>query len=241
MKKSKSVIYFVSVLLAIFIIVVGARAFSGFIGEFTSDARRKLALKEDTQAVELLVLVNRKNSFENRNSGLVSVYENKTGSYYVKDKTVLVDERIIKPLNKMMDDFYKHSGLKTVNVISGYRSVEYQKELYEKIKAQNGADYAKRYCAKPKYSEHHTGLAIDLGIYHSDNGSSENFNGKGEYSWFYDNCYRYGFILRYDENKEDITGIAFEPWHFRYVGVKAATNMHKDKLCLEEYLAEQTH
>ncbi|MCM1545268.1 MAG: D-alanyl-D-alanine carboxypeptidase family protein, partial [Ruminococcus sp.] len=65
---------------------------------------------------------------------------------------------------------------------------------------------------------------------------SGNFTGEGDYGWFYENSWKYGFVRRYDENKQDITGIGYEPWHFRYVGKDNAKYMYEHKLCLEEYV-----
>ena len=92
-----------------------------------------------------------------------------------------------------------------------------------------------RYVAQPGGSEHHTGYALDLNIYHSD-GTSEEYDGTGEYAWINDNCQNYGLVVRYATDKADITGIGNEPWHFRYVGIPHATQMVKEGLCLEEYI-----
>lgn len=184
-----------------------------------------------------LVLVNADHPFCGKPKELVCVFENKTKSYFVKDKNVYIHKSAMTALNDMMDDFYNETGLKTVNVISAYRSIESQADLYDKIEFSYGKDYAEKYAQKPQYSEHHTGLAIDLGIFHSEDGSSETFDGSGKYKWFLENCQDYGFILRYEKEKEDITGINYEAWHFRYVGKKAAKYISENNLCLEEYLA----
>lgn len=197
------------------------------------------AKKPKSGTPNLLVVVNSENKFQNRESGLVSVYDYKTSSYLVKDTNVKVDERMMQPLNDMMDAFYKVTGKSDVNVISGYRSIESQKDLYKEIEGSYGSDYAKRFCQKPGYSEHQTGLAVDFAIYHTSTGVSEDFKGQGDYAWFYENSYKYGFIRRYEENKESITGIGYEPWHFRYVGKKAAKEMKESGLCLEEYVSNK--
>lgn len=219
------------------------------IGELTSAAATtanntehlvttsKPAEKPKSGNPDLLVLVNSEHKFQNRESGLVSIYDYKTKSYLVKDTNVKVDKRIMTPLNEMMDAFYNATGKNDVNIISGYRSIESQKDLYEEIKQQYGSSYAKRFCQKPGSSEHHTGLAVDFAIYHTSTGVSEDFKGQGDYAWFYENSYKYGFIRRYEEDKESLTGIGYEPWHFRYVGKKAAKEMKESGMCLEEYVA----
>ena len=85
-------------------------------------------------------------------------------------------------------------------------------------------------------SEHHTGLAVDLAIYNVEDGSSADFDGKGEYEWFLKNAHRFGFILRYPKEKESITGIGYEPWHFRFVGLPHSYYIEENGLCLEEYI-----
>ncbi|MBQ8028492.1 MAG: M15 family metallopeptidase [Clostridia bacterium] len=191
-----------------------------------------------TTKTDSLILVNKSNPFYSTPSDLVSVYENKNNCYLVRDTGVSVQKQMMKPLNDMMEAFYKKTKLKTVNVISGYRSVERQQEIYAEKKLLFGKSYADKYVQKPGSSEHHTGLAVDLALYYSENGTSEDFLGTGEYSWFKNNCHKFGFILRYEADKEDITGISFEPWHFRYVGKKAAKYIYENGLCLEEYCSE---
>ena len=85
--------------------------------------------------------------------------------------------------------------------------------------------------ARPGYSEHQLGLALDIiAEYGGDSNAT--------WTWLKENCWRYGFILRYPADKEDVTGISFEPWHFRYVGVSTAREITEQGLCLEEYLGQ---
>lgn len=189
----------------------------------------------DKKAPKLLTVVNSKHKFGNRDSGLVNIYDFKTRSYLVKSVDLKVDKRVMNPLNEMMDEFFKATGKSDVNIISGYRSIESQEELYKSMEKTHGKRYAERYCQIPGGSEHHTGLAIDLSIYDVDTGKTTDFKDQDEYSWFYENSWEYGFIRRYEEEKESITGIAYEPWHFRYVGKKAAKEMFSSGKCLEEY------
>ena len=89
------------------------------------------------------------------------------------------------------------------------------------------------YSARPGHSEHQTGRAIDLS---GSFGSLNDFIRTPEGPWVNDNCYKYGFILRYTAEKQDKTGIIPEPWHYRYVGVEAATKIHEENICLEEFI-----
>lgn len=249
MKMKKFLIYTVAIVLAVIVINFAIDKLPDFISEATTAVSLQNAenhtesvnTKPETthnkiQSTPDLILVNSEHSFKSVPNDLVCILDNKTSSYYVKDRNVLVQKKIMKPLNDMMDAFYKETGLKTVNVISGYRSIESQEEIYKRNVKTHGADYAKKFVQKPGYSEHHTGLAIDLALYYKNDGSSGDFTGEGKYSWFYENSWKYGFVRRYDESKQDITGIGYEPWHFRYVGKNNAKHMYKNNLCLEEYV-----
>ncbi|MDR0918468.1 MAG: M15 family metallopeptidase, partial [Oscillospiraceae bacterium] len=87
--------------------------------------------------------------------------------------------------------------------------------------------------AKPGFSEHETGFAFDLAVLNGD--TRMDFTGEDEYSWIQENAHKFGFILRYNKDKVGLTGIAYEPWHYRYVGIPHATYMYENNLCLEEY------
>lgn len=115
-------------------------------------------------------------------------------------------------------------------VKSGFRSYSTQKSLYDKYVKRDGAAAADRYSARAGHSEHQTGLAFDINKAHSS------FAGSPEAIWLAANCYKYGFIIRYPEGKEAITGYIYEPWHIRYLGVETATAVYNSGLCLEEYL-----
>ncbi len=164
---------------------------------------------------------------------LVTVASKRTKNYAVKDDSLQVRDLIMPSLNSMMDDFVSATGLKNVVVISGHRTVEYQQTLYDNDLERTGKDYSDE-VARPGESEHHTGLTFDLAIMEND--TSKFFDGSGEYSWMHENCENYGFVIRYPEEKEDITKIIHEPWHYRYVGNVHAKVMTENNLCLEEYI-----
>ena len=115
---------------------------------------------------------------------------------------------------------------------SAYRSYEDQVELCDTYAKLYGEDYVRRYVASPGFSEHQTGLGLDIG-----STSVSIFANSKEYVWMQDNAYKYGFIMRYPKKYIPYTGINNEPWHYRYVGVKIATYMHENNISFEEYYA----
>lgn len=135
------------------------------------------------------------------------------------------------------------NGVTDVTVTSAYRSYSYQDYLFNLYCEQNQHSFATReecekyvltFSTKPGTSEHQSGLCVDM---HNIPSAQEYFAEKPEAKWLAENCYRFGFILRYPKDKTEITKITFEPWHFRFVGRDAATEMHELGLCLEEYIA----
>lgn len=148
------------------------------------------------------------------------------------------DARAIDKLNEMMKSMRK-AGITNVWIQSSYRSVERQKNLYDEsvnkyMKNGKSCEEAKalteKLINKPGSSEHNLGLAVDF------NKVEKNFKKTKGYKWLMENAEEYGFILRYPEEKEDITGISYEPWHWRYVGKEHAKRMNELNLCLEEYI-----
>lgn len=134
-------------------------------------------------------------------------------------------------LEKMIKDMEKEN----LHIIleSAYRSYSYQVFLYNKYKDKDGITIADTYSARPGYSEHQLGLSFDL---RTKEFSYENFEKSREFIWMNENAYKYGFILRYPKNKENITGYNYEPWHYRYVGKIISTNMNNHKnLSFDEY------
>lgn len=126
----------------------------------------------------------------------------------------------------------KNQGL-NIRAVSAYRSVEYQKGLYNRYLENDNQNSVDRYSARAGHSEHHTGMALDL--FGSQDGL-RNFVNTPEYPWVRDNCHKYGFIIRYQADIENITGYEDEPWHIRYVGVEISTDMkNKGIKSYEEY------
>lgn len=145
------------------------------------------------------------------------------------------DSNAVAQLNKMIKGAKEEIGKKIMSV-SGFRSYDYQKGLYNKYVKRDGEKKASMYSAKPGHSEHQTGLAFDIGGVDKKHWVTDSFADTEEAKWLKDNAHRYGFILRYPKGKTDITGYKYEPWHFRYIGVEHATKVYESKLTLEEYL-----
>ncbi len=153
-----------------------------------------------------------------------------------------VDKRIYDDLNAMLTDCRK-AGLQPV-VCSAYRPLATQTRLYNnKVARLQAAGYspetakteAARWVAVPGTSEHHTGLALDIVSIHYQHLTAKQAE-TAEQQWLMEHCWEYGFILRYPADKCDVTGIGYEPWHYRYVGRETAAAIRESGLCLEEYL-----
>jgi len=131
--------------------------------------------------------------------------------------------------NKMKSDA-SSQGV-NLKIISGYRSYSSQKSIYNNYVKKDGVTKADTYSARAGHSEHQTGLAADI------NSLYTSFINTKEGKWLNDNCYKYGFIIRYPKGKSDITGYMYEPWHIRYVGVELATKLYNggNWITLEEY------
>ena len=123
------------------------------------------------------------------------------------------------------------------SAFSGFRSYEYQKNLYNRYVNRDGKANADRYSARPGHSEHQSGLAFDIGEKsRQDLWLTEEFGETPAGQWLMNNAHHYGFILRYPKGKEHITGFMYESWHYRYVGVELATAIYNAQTTLEEYL-----
>ena len=118
-----------------------------------------------------------------------------------------------------------------IYIASGYRSYNYQVNVYNRYVKSDGAAVADTYSSRPGNSEHQTGLCFDL------NTIEDSFQYTNEGKWVNDNCYKYGFCIRFPKGKDSATGYQYESWHLRYVGVDLATKLYNngDWLSLEEY------
>ena len=177
-------------------------------------------------------------SDKNNTHMLVNKY-NKVPDDYKPDDLVVIDKFFMR---KETGDAYINmrdaalaDGYK-LTIVSAYRTVPYQNGLYNNYLKKDPQENVDAYCARAGYSEHHTGMAIDLF------GTREDFNkivDMPEYKWVKENCHKYGFIIRYPEGAESITGYEYKPWHIRYVGVDVSSDMRNRNIkTFEEYHAK---
>ena len=120
-------------------------------------------------------------------------------------------------------------------VNSSFRDYASQLRVYDNYKNNHGEEYADKIAARPGFSEHQTGLALD--IFSIKSSAQATFKDSDAYQWLKENSYKYGFILRYPENLENITGYNFESWHYRYVGKDLAKKVYESGLTYDEYYA----
>ncbi len=152
---------------------------------------------------------------------LVNLYDEKR-SFQLMNSGIRLAWETFEAANRMFEQACQ-DGVSGFILTSGYRSEEKQRELYE-----NSTDGT---AAIPGASEHQTGLSFDVTA-HYDNGSFEDTE---QFRWLMEHCWSFGFILRYPQGKEHITGIPYEPWHYRYVGAEAALEIRQNGWTLEEY------
>ena len=174
----------------------------------------------------LMILVNNGNPIPDR-------FEYQPGEWH----GVEIDQRVAQALDDMINDA-GHEGI-SLWVSSAYRSADYQQQLLEQeiqgnieqgLASSEAVVKASAAVAQPNHSEHNTGLAVDF------NGVESDFYNTDAYAWLSAHAAEYGFIERYPDGKQDITGIIYEPWHYRYVGVENAKAIKESGLCLEEYV-----
>ncbi len=177
-----------------------------------------------------LVLVNYQYESHLDGENLVNIYDNISSTYTVKDDSMYINNAVMEPMNNFLDAFYEAKGATSIYISSSYRSKIDQQSVYAASVESTGEDSTAYYVAQPGYSEHQTGYCFDTAT------SSGELDGSGVYSWLLENCDDYGFILRYPDDKTNITGIGYESWHFRYVGLAHAHVIMDNGLCLEEYI-----
>ena len=171
-----------------------------------------------------LMLVNRANPYRGKNKTLVAF----------KNTNVLLSPCCSANLSKLMEEL---DAWGQIEIVSGWRSQQEQEQIYADSLAENGLAFTEQYVALPGHSEHQTGLAVDLALHQAEIDTlCPYFPYTGICETFRELAPRYGLIERYPKGKEAITGIAHEPWHFRYVGAAHAMMMKQMGLTLEEYL-----
>lgn len=155
------------------------------------------------------------------------------------DETATIEEITYQHFLDLQERILNETGV-LIELDSVYRSVPDQEELWDYFKLIYGEDYCKQYVAIPGYSEHHTGLAVDICLIKGDEVIIENDDMLAEteiFATIHAIMPEYGFILRYPPGKEDITGYSYEPWHLRFVGIPVAKEITNLGITLEEYLA----
>lgn len=186
----------------------------------------KITLKQKQIHAGSLILVNSQYDFHSDpDEFLIPVRES--------SPDILLQRRAVTLLEQLMLEIH---GWNDITPVSGWRSFAEQQQIWDESLRSNGPQFTRKYVALPGHSEHQTGLAIDLGLRndHIDFIRPE-FPDRGICRIFREKAAKYGFILRYPKGKETVTGIAHEPWHFRYVGVPHAGIMEENNLTLEEY------
>ena len=177
---------------------------------------------------KILILVNKHYTLDKDFEGFDLVKVDDKYAYY--DKEYYMNQEAYEKFVKMWQDA-NLAGC-DFGIYSAYRSYERQVFLYNNYVTVDGAEKADTYSARAGSSEHQTGLAIDL---KSRTKKTDYFETTEEYDWLLKNSYKYGFILRYKEDKEYLTGYQFEPWHYRYCGVDCATYIYENDITYEEY------
>ncbi len=203
--------------------------------ENTTAENKTIYQNEEHPNIEMyngsLMLVNRDEPFRGTDEDLVSLYETRlesdSHSFSVRDGLLQVRQEVADQLILMFDAFYEATFDDNILVQSGHRTKEHQQELYDSAELDEEGNNP---VAKPGYSEHQTGYCVDLSVL-----GEEEYDGSGVYAWINEHCAEYGFVLRYAENKTDVTKMEYEPWHYRYVGTPHAQYMTENGLCLEEY------
>ena len=186
----------------------------------------------------MLVLVNRDHPYRDTDTDMDREKDTDTSTAEtltpIGKDGVLLAESCATALKNLMDDL---GAWGQIVIVSGWRSQQEQKQIYNDSLANNGADFTAKYVALPGHSEHQTGLAVDLALNLADiDALRPHFPYTGICGAFRERAPLYGFIERYPLGKEAITGIAHEPWHFRYVGTPHAEEITRRGVTLEEYL-----
>lgn len=192
----------------------------------------KLNIKDPVSQYVLVNKQNPLNPLDYRPEDLVADVVPTISSDSAEERSV---RGIIKPDLVQMFADAKNQNLSLV-MNSGFRSSQKQAFYYNNYVRQSGEAAANRFSAKPGYSEHQTGLSLDISYANRRCYLEECFGETEAGKWLAENAHKYGFILRYPKDKEEITGYQYEPWHFRYVGKEVATEIYEQQTTYEEYL-----
>ena len=184
-------------------------------------------VKESCYEKDLSILVNKYNYLDKN-------YKPKDlMSFYSNGKEIQIRNIVYKNFQDMANAAKKEKL--NIRIISGYRDYYYQENLYNSYLKHDKKDVVDTYSARAGYSEHQTGLSIDIDNVYANYNS---FHLTKEYIWMKENAYKYGFILRYPMDKENITGFKYESWHYRYVGKDISNYIYKNNITFDEYYYE---
>ena len=183
-----------------------------------------------------------KTNVEDGNLMLVNKYHYLTKDYSpndlvdIKNYYAYGENQIKKEVYESFLDMWNDAKKENLNLIitSAYRTYEYQEKLWNSYSSSNGEKWADSVAARAGYSEHQTGLTLDIVTYGSKMNDFENTD---EFQWLNKNAYKYGFILRYPKDKEELTGYSYESWHYRYVGKDIPKKINDEVLTFDEYYA----
>lgn len=201
----------------------------------STTAQTGTASQDTDERLDKLVLVNKTHALPagwEDNLQLVST----TNS---KGETVSIDTMANDPFLELQS-YLAQQGI-TIELNSGYRSIADQQAIVDQFTVEYGEEYVREFVAEPGHSEHHTGIAFD--VFLTEDGvpiltNEEIYAHQSTWDVIHAALPKFGFILRYPDGKEDITGYTYEPWHYRYVGVDAAQDIYQRGITLEEYLGE---
>lgn len=187
--------------------------------------------------MEFEVLINKENKLDKdyvpKDLIITDENENNFHQFIDPNHKPMISKKVYPYFLKMQEDALKEG----YNIIldSGYRSYEYQLNLWNNYIEKYGLEKTKKLVAPPGASEHQSGLAFDVAFMRNNQFVEHVTDDLNETKWMMKNAHKYGFILRYPKGKENITGYGYEPWHYRFVGIKLATKLYNENITLEEY------
>lgn len=202
----------------------------GFLCWYSVETKRHIEVKESNSNINnALVLVNREHGLDKDYIPVdLSIPE-----IPFTDGAIEEEKHVAGIMKEPLEELINEAKKEGISLIgnSAYRSYKSQKTVYNNRVRSQGKEKADAYVAKPGFSEHQTGLCIDI-----TNKDRYFVEGTEEVEWLKENCSKFGFIIRYPKDKKDVTGIEYEPWHIRYVGKDAAKYIYDNQITLEEYL-----
>ena len=196
-------------------------------------------MKQNTKQPDYMILINKENKLPDDFEDAIEIIsvENALG------KKLQLEKKTYEAFLRLREDLLQNDGIQA-ELSSTYRTLTQQEEIFERYRNKFGIDYANKYVAKSGHSEHHTGLAIDVGIFLDGkfyNNIEDMMGIEHLFQIIHKKLPQYGFILRYPDGKKSVTDIGYEPWHFRYIdSPEIAREITNNELCFEEYLNADT-